>query len=68
MNNQISQYRIDQKMTQINLANKCGWTGQGRVSQYETSRRTPSVFTAIRLAQALSTDDEPVTVEDLFQL
>lgn len=51
----IKERRIELRMTQIQLALKCGFKAQRRISAYETGEREPSITVIGKLAQALLT-------------
>lgn len=63
MKNKIKEFRKLKKLTQPQLAELAKLPSYTVVQGYEHGRRTPSLESAIRLAQALDT-----TVEELFQL
>lgn len=60
MANRLREFRKNQGMTQMQLADVLEWQ-QSFVSQYERGVHTPSLHNALRLARALGT-----TVEALF--
>ena len=60
MANRLREFRKNQGMTQVQLAELVGCT-QGLISLYERDERHPVIYGAIRLARALGT-----TVEALF--
>lgn len=60
MANRLREFRKNQGMTQMQIADVLRWQ-QTLVSQYERGVHTPSLHNAIRLARALGT-----TVEELF--
>ena len=60
MANRLREFRKNQGMTQVQLAELVGCK-QGLVSLYERGVNTPSLHNALRLARALDT-----TVEELF--
>lgn len=60
MANRLREFRKNQGMTQVQLADVLGCQ-QGLVSQYERGVHTPSLHNALLLARTLGT-----TVEDLF--
>lgn len=60
MANRLREFRKNQGMTQMQIADVLRWQ-QPLVSQYERGVHTPSLHNAIRLARALGT-----TVEELF--
>lgn len=60
MANRLREFRKNQGMTQVQLADVLGCQ-QGLVSQYERGVYTPSLHNALLLARTLGT-----TVEDLF--
>lgn len=60
MANRLREFRKNQGMTQMQIADVLGCE-QGLVSQYERGVHTPSLHNALRLARALGT-----TVEALF--
>jgi len=55
----IKKYRLERKMTQVELAKKAGLTDVW-ISHLENERRKPSLKTAIKLADALL-----ITLDDL---
>ena len=55
----IKKYRLERKMTQVELAKKAGLTDVW-ISHLENERRKPSLETAIKLADALL-----ITLDDL---
>jgi len=60
MANRLREFRKNQGMTQVQLAELVGCK-QGLISLYERGERHPVIYGAIRLARALGT-----TVEALF--
>jgi SOS-response transcriptional repressor LexA len=52
----LKKYRLLAKLTQPELAEKLGWDGQGRISHYETGKRSPSIPELIRIADVLGID------------
>jgi putative transcriptional regulator len=60
MANRLREFRKNQGMTQVQLAELVGCK-QGLISLYERDERHPVIYGAIRLARALDT-----TVEELF--
>lgn len=63
MSNKISEFRKKLNLTQRELAEKADLTSYTLIQRYEKETRIPSVYIAIRIAQALNT-----TVEELFVL
>lgn len=51
----IRELREAKKLTQGQLAELCGWTGQSRIGNYEQGTREPSRSDYIKLAKALGT-------------
>lgn len=51
----IREAREEKKLTQSQLADLCGWSGQSRVVNYEQGTREPSRLDYIKLAKALGT-------------
>jgi len=62
VNNRVSEVRRMRGLTQERLAQAVGGTRQGIIA-IEKGRFTPSIYTALKLAQALQT-----RVDDLFWL
>lgn len=62
MTNKIRFYRLKNGFTQTEVGKMLGLTDDA-ISNYETGRRTPNVYTALKLARVLGT-----TVEELFPL
>lgn len=60
MANRLREFRKNQGMTQVHLAELVGCK-QGLISLYERDERHPAIQGALRLARALNT-----TVEELF--
>lgn len=60
MANRLREFRKNQGMTQMQIADVLGCQ-KSSVSQYERGVHTPSLHNALRLARALNT-----TVEELF--
>lgn len=49
----LKKYRLAAKLTQQQVADKCGWDSANRVSNYEVGTRSPSIPELIRLADVL---------------
>ena len=49
----IRQARLAKGWSQPELARRCGWDSQSRISQYETSKREPQLDDLRRMANAL---------------
>ena len=49
--------RKERRLTQIQLCKILG-VSQSMISQYECGKRTPSIYTAVRIAKALGTTCE----------
>lgn len=62
LQNRVKEIRTKRRMNQSQLAQAAG-TAQQTISDIETGRRTPSIYTALRLAAALE-----VRVEKIFYL
>lgn len=65
MNNKIRFYREKNGLTQSALAAKIGWN-VSRLSNYEQKIRTPGLIECRAIVNALQTDEEPITVDDVF--
>jgi SOS-response transcriptional repressor LexA len=52
----IRQLREELKLTQPELAKRCGWDSQSRISHYEKGTREPTLRDVKKIAKALSTD------------
>lgn len=59
--NNIKQYRLENKITQKELAEELN-VSQNTISQWETDIREPNIRKVIELAEVLST-----TVEELYK-
>jgi putative transcriptional regulator len=60
MKNKIKKYRLKKKLTQAELAKKIG-KSQICISLYETGRRKPDIYVAVKIAKALET-----TLDSIF--
>lgn len=60
MKNKIKKYRLKKKLTQAELAKKIG-KSQICISLYETGRRNPDIYVAVKIAKALET-----TLDSIF--
>lgn len=49
----IRQYRKSRQLTQPELARRCGWDSQSRISMYESGKRSPSYDDLALIAEAL---------------
>lgn len=52
----LKRYRKAAKLTQEQLALACGWSGQSRISNYESGLREPTLIEVASLAEALGVD------------
>lgn len=63
--NKIRQFRELAELTQSQLAGIIGW-GQGRLSNYETGERSPSLDDMRRIVAALGANGAPCTLDEVF--
>jgi len=66
--NRIAEYRKKAGLTQEELADLCGWSGNGRISNYETGLRTPSTNDLNQIRIALHVKRVKVSLEVLAGL
>lgn len=63
--NHISDLRVKAKISQIALAELLGWS-QGRLSNYESGRRVPSLADSRAITGALNALGASCTLDDVF--
>lgn len=63
--NRISELRGKAKISQITLADLLGWS-QGRLSNYESGRRVPSLADSRAITSALNKLGASCTLDDVF--
>ena len=63
--NRISELRGKAKISQIALADELGWS-QGRLSNYESGRRVPSLADSRAITAALNKLGANCTLDDVF--
>lgn len=61
----IQSYREKAGLTQEELAEACGWKGNGRISNYETGVRTPSIGDLQLIKAALAKKGVRASLEQL---
>lgn len=58
ISNRIRQKRLELKISQQALSEKCGWDSAGRVSNYENGSRNPKASDVVVIAKALNVSPE----------
>jgi putative transcriptional regulator len=66
MTNNITTWREKANLTQIELATRCGWTSQSRISNYESGQRVPSLSHCRTIVAALNGAGAQCTFDDVF--
>ena len=66
--NRIRTYREQAGLSQEQLGLACGWgsRAQGRVSNYETEKRTPSLGDLRLIVAALNNSDVSCSIDDVY--
>jgi putative transcriptional regulator len=64
--NQISTYRKQLGLTQMELARLCGWNTQSRIAQYEAGKRTPNIDDCKSVRAAFEKAGVQVSIDELF--
>lgn len=65
--NQISAWREKAGLTQLQLAERCGWDRkQSRISNYENGLRTPSISECRTIVAAICSAGANCSLDDVF--
>jgi len=62
----ITEWREKANLTQYELAIRCGWTSQSRISNYESSQRIPSLNDCRIIVSALRDSGVDCSFDDVF--
>ncbi|MEN3158266.1 helix-turn-helix transcriptional regulator [Alkalimonas sp. NCh-2] len=64
--NRITEWREKAGITQADLAKLCGWQSQGRISNYESGARMPSLHDCRLIVSALKSAGVSCCFDDVF--
>lgn len=64
--NNIAHWREKAGLTQAELAKRCNWSKQSRISNYENGFRTPGIEHCRAIVNALNQAGAQCTLDDVF--